>query len=120
VTDVIFPLGNQKEYEDVPEDLKQGITPHFVDNYEQVKFIVLASTLVGLVAAGAIMYARSRLAVRGRESQTACAERFGAAGKGGTSQSCSSKQCYYYWPRANSLIICAFICPTAYTTPSIL
>jgi glycerate kinase len=36
VTDVIFPLGNKREYEDVPEDLKQGITPHFVDNYEQV------------------------------------------------------------------------------------
>lgn len=36
VTDVIFPQGNQKEYEEVPEDLKQGITPHFVDNYEQI------------------------------------------------------------------------------------
>jgi hypothetical protein len=59
VTDVIFPLGNQREYEDVPEDLKQGITPHFVDNYEQVNTQSLASTLVGLVAAGAIMYARS-------------------------------------------------------------
>jgi hypothetical protein len=33
---VIFPLGNKREYEDVPEDLKQGITPHFVDSYEQV------------------------------------------------------------------------------------
>lgn len=36
VTDVIFPQGNKREYEDVPEDLKQGITPHFVDSYEQV------------------------------------------------------------------------------------
>jgi len=36
VTDVIFPMGNKREYEDVPEDLKQGITPHFVDSYEQV------------------------------------------------------------------------------------
>jgi Lon-like ATP-dependent protease len=36
VTDVIFPLGNKREYEDVPEDLKQGIAPHFVDNYEQI------------------------------------------------------------------------------------
>jgi hypothetical protein len=36
VTDVIFPLGNQREYEEVPEDLKAGMTPHFVDSYEQV------------------------------------------------------------------------------------
>jgi ATP-dependent Lon protease len=36
VTDVIFPVGNKREYEDVPEDLKQGISPHFVDSYEQI------------------------------------------------------------------------------------
>jgi Lon-like ATP-dependent protease len=36
VTDVIFPVGNKREYEDVPEDLKQGIAPHFVDSYEQI------------------------------------------------------------------------------------
>jgi hypothetical protein len=36
VTDLIFPLGNKREYEDVPEDLKQGMAPHFVDSYEQV------------------------------------------------------------------------------------
>jgi ATP-dependent Lon protease len=36
VTDVIFPVGNKREYEDVPEDLKSGITPHFVDSYEQI------------------------------------------------------------------------------------
>uniref|UniRef100_A0A383VUK5 Lon protease homolog n=1 Tax=Tetradesmus obliquus TaxID=3088 RepID=A0A383VUK5_TETOB len=36
VTDVIFPVGNRREYEDVPEDLKAGIAPHFVDSYEQI------------------------------------------------------------------------------------
>lgn len=36
VTDVIFPMGNKREYEDVPDDLKQGMTPHFVDSFEQV------------------------------------------------------------------------------------
>lgn len=36
MTDIIFPLGNKREYEDVPDDLKQGMTPHFVDSYEQV------------------------------------------------------------------------------------
>lgn len=36
MTDIVFPLGNKREYEDVPEDLKQGMTPHFVDSYEQV------------------------------------------------------------------------------------
>ncbi|KAF8065961.1 lon protease [Scenedesmus sp. PABB004] len=36
VTDVIFPLGNQREYEEVPADLKAGVTPHFVECYDQV------------------------------------------------------------------------------------
>lgn len=33
---MIFPVGNRREYEDVPEDLKAGIAPHFVDSYEQI------------------------------------------------------------------------------------
>lgn len=37
MTDVIFPLGNKREYEEVTQDLKEGITPHFVDSYEQVR-----------------------------------------------------------------------------------
>eukprot|EP00878_Enallax_costatus_P003848 GHUV01004064.1.p1 GENE.GHUV01004064.1~~GHUV01004064.1.p1 ORF type:complete len:283 (+),score=91.63 GHUV01004064.1:83-850(+) len=36
VKDVVFPEGNRREYEEVPENIKQGITPHFVDDYEQV------------------------------------------------------------------------------------
>lgn len=44
VTDVIFPQGNKKEYEEVPEDLKQGITPHFVDNYEQIYKLAFPDT----------------------------------------------------------------------------
>lgn len=34
--DIIFPAGNRREYEDVAADIRDGITPHFVDTYEQV------------------------------------------------------------------------------------
>jgi hypothetical protein len=66
VTDVIFPLGNQKEYEDVPEDLKQGITPHFVDNYEQVNIIVSGINFGGL-GSSRCHYVRTQQVFNSRE-----------------------------------------------------
>lgn len=48
ITDVIFPQGNKREYEEVPDDLKHGMTPHFVDSYEQV--FALAFPNIGLQA----------------------------------------------------------------------
>ncbi|KAG2430217.1 hypothetical protein HXX76_010316 [Chlamydomonas incerta] len=33
---VVFPEGNRPEYEELAEDLKQGLEPHFVSSYDQV------------------------------------------------------------------------------------
>jgi Lon-like ATP-dependent protease len=38
---VIFPEANRKDYEEVAEDLKEGMTPHFVENYRQVYELAL-------------------------------------------------------------------------------
>ena len=38
---VIFPEANRKDYEEVAEDLKEGMTPHFVENYHQVYELAL-------------------------------------------------------------------------------
>ncbi|MBI9065579.1 MAG: endopeptidase La [Marinilabiliaceae bacterium] len=33
---LIFPVNNRKDYDELPEYLKEGITPHFVDRFEEV------------------------------------------------------------------------------------
>ncbi|PNW82498.1 hypothetical protein CHLRE_06g281350v5 [Chlamydomonas reinhardtii] len=33
---VVFPEGNRPEYEELAEDIKQGLEPHFVSSYDQV------------------------------------------------------------------------------------
>ena len=36
VNELIFPYENEKDYEDLPDYLKKGITPHFVNNFNEV------------------------------------------------------------------------------------
>ncbi|GLC44772.1 hypothetical protein PLESTB_001216500 [Pleodorina starrii] len=38
---VVFPEGNRPEYEELAEDIKQGVEPHFVSSYEQVYELAL-------------------------------------------------------------------------------
>lgn len=33
---VIFPEGNKRDWEDLTEDVKEGLTPHFVQDYDEV------------------------------------------------------------------------------------
>lgn len=36
MTHIIFPEANRRDYEEVSEDLRAGMIPHFVTTYEQV------------------------------------------------------------------------------------
>ena len=40
VFELIFPLENKKDFDELPEYLKEGITPHFVDYFEDILKIV--------------------------------------------------------------------------------
>jgi ATP-dependent Lon protease len=33
---VILPKDNEKDFDDIPERVKKGITPHFVEDFRQV------------------------------------------------------------------------------------
>ena len=36
VTDIILPAANRRDFEEVPPEVKEGVTVHYVDTYEQV------------------------------------------------------------------------------------
>ncbi|CAH2054941.1 unnamed protein product, partial [Thlaspi arvense] len=36
VKTIIFPEGNRKDFDELPENLKEGLDVHFVDDYEQI------------------------------------------------------------------------------------
>jgi len=36
ITNLIFPNGNQRDYDEIPEYLKKGLKIHFVDHYDEV------------------------------------------------------------------------------------
>ena len=36
VTTIIFPRGNKKDYEELSEDVKEGLEVHFVSTYDEV------------------------------------------------------------------------------------
>jgi ATP-dependent Lon protease len=40
VYDLIFPKENQKDFDDLPDYLKKGIKPHFVDYFDDVLDVV--------------------------------------------------------------------------------
>lgn len=41
VTAVIFPQANQRDYDELGPELKEGIEPHFVKTYEEVFALAL-------------------------------------------------------------------------------
>jgi hypothetical protein len=43
----VFPEGNRREYDEVPRDLKEGVTPHFVSTYDEVYELALGGGLPG-------------------------------------------------------------------------
>jgi ATP-dependent Lon protease len=36
VTTIIFPEGNKKDYDELSEDVREGLEVHFVSEYDQV------------------------------------------------------------------------------------
>jgi len=36
VRELILPIDNQRDFDEMPDDLKQGLRMHFVENYVQV------------------------------------------------------------------------------------
>lgn len=36
IRDVILPEANRKDFEEIPEKVRRGLTPHYVENYFQV------------------------------------------------------------------------------------
>ncbi|MFA4944505.1 MAG: endopeptidase La [Lentisphaeria bacterium] len=43
VQHVILPKANQKDFEEIPEKVRAGITPHFVEDYQQVYALVFGA-----------------------------------------------------------------------------
>ena len=46
ITDVILPAENKKDFNDIPERVRKGVTPHFVEDFNQVYRLVF-ETLTG-------------------------------------------------------------------------
>lgn len=42
VKEVIFPAGNRPDYEELSDNVKQGVTPHFVEQYRDVYEVALS------------------------------------------------------------------------------
>ena len=36
VTSLIFPVDNQRDFDELPDNLKDGVSPHFVNYYQEV------------------------------------------------------------------------------------
>ena len=36
IKELVFPKGNQKDYEELAEEIKEGLTVHFVESYEEI------------------------------------------------------------------------------------
>jgi ATP-dependent Lon protease len=45
VADVILPKENQRDFADIPEHVRRGVTPHFVEDYQEVFRLVFAGGL---------------------------------------------------------------------------
>ena len=39
ITNIIFPKANQEDYDDLPDYVREGMNPHFVSNFDEVKRI---------------------------------------------------------------------------------
>jgi len=44
IKELIFPAENQKDFEELPDYIREGIRPHFVDHFDQVAEIVFGIT----------------------------------------------------------------------------
>jgi len=42
VRHIVFPKANQRDYDELPENLKEGLTPHFATHYQQVYDVAFA------------------------------------------------------------------------------
>lgn len=42
VKEIIFPKNNQKDWDDLPAYIREGVTPHFVETYDEVYKIAFA------------------------------------------------------------------------------
>lgn len=36
VKTIIFPVGNRRNFDELPQNVKEGLDVHFVDEYEQI------------------------------------------------------------------------------------
>ena len=45
VADVIMPAPNERDFEEIPDYVRNGITPHFVDKYAQIHALLFAGDL---------------------------------------------------------------------------
>jgi ATP-dependent Lon protease len=45
ITDVVLPDKNRRDFEELADGLKQGITPHYVENYAEVFVIAFGAEL---------------------------------------------------------------------------
>jgi ATP-dependent Lon protease len=48
IQDVLLPAHNEKDYEEIPEHVRAGLTAHFVSDYKQVYDLVFAGKLADL------------------------------------------------------------------------
>lgn len=45
ITELIFPLDNKRDFEELPDYIKEGITPHFVDYFDDVLKIAFGKAI---------------------------------------------------------------------------
>ena len=45
VKDVILPKQNEKDFVEIPENVRKGVTPHYVEDYREVFSLVFESRL---------------------------------------------------------------------------
>jgi ATP-dependent Lon protease len=36
ITNIVFPEGNRRDWDELGEDVKQGLTPHFIEHYDDL------------------------------------------------------------------------------------
>ena len=44
VTNLIFPDANRRDFDDLPDNVKEGLTVHFCKTYDEVKAIAFAES----------------------------------------------------------------------------
>ena len=45
IRDVILPLANKKDFEEIPEEIRSGITSHYVKNYNEVYCLIFSNKI---------------------------------------------------------------------------